>query len=63
MRDDGRPQTYLHPVMDFNTFRVFVLEVYVVSYEHFAIELDAPKTVEKGTERGCARQKTRQNMQ
>jgi len=49
--------------MDFNTFRVFVLEVYVVSYEHFAVELDASKTMEKRTERGRTRQKTCQNMQ
>jgi hypothetical protein len=63
MRDDGRPQTDLYPIMDFNTSGVFVLNVHLIPDEDFAINLDASKTVEKRTERRRTRQKACQLVQ
>jgi len=54
MRNDGRPQTDLYPIMDFDTFRVFVLKVYIFSNEDFSVNLDPSETVEERAERGRA---------
>ena len=50
MRNDGRPQTDLYPIMDFNTFRVFVFKVYIISNEDFSVNLDTSETMEKRAE-------------
>jgi hypothetical protein len=51
MRDDGRPQTDLYPVMDFNALGVFVLKVHIVSNKDSAINFDATKTMQERTKR------------
>jgi len=52
MHDDGRPQADLYRIIDFNTFRVFVLEIRFISNTDLSINLDASKAVEKRTKRG-----------
>jgi len=36
--------------MNFNTFRIFVLKVHIISNEDFSVNLDPSETVEKRTE-------------
>src|SRR5215831_12220529 len=52
MRDDGCPQADLHPAMDFDTFRVFILKVDIVANENLPVDLHTPKAMKKRAERG-----------
>jgi len=57
MRNESGTQADLHSVMDFNTFRVFVFKVDVISNEDLPANLNPSETVEKWTKCGCSRQK------
>src|ERR1019366_2706571 len=62
VRQDGSPDADLHAILNFNSFRIFVLQIDFVADEDIFPDLDASQTVQEGTKAHRSRRKSSYQM-